>query len=187
MEVEFQNPDARTLTVTENATPGNAPVGFDFLEPVSYIIDVQGGTEGLTLQKVDYILTAGSKYPKPTLHPTCLVQRPNMCPTDTVDISQGQVGKLCANTNTFVVGAGVGELEFEAEENELSLTVDDMNGEWGIFVPSAAGVAAGGTAGNETEAAAPATTSSVAADGTSGTSLECTTQLCSILQLIGLQ
>lgn len=67
--------------------------------------------------------------------------------TDTLDISQGQVGKLCTETNTYVVGAGVGELEFEAEENELTLTVDDLNGDWAIFVPSAAGDAAGGAAG----------------------------------------
>lgn len=64
-EVEFQNPDARVLTVTENATPGNAPLGFDFLEPVSYVIQLEGGAEGLTLQKVDYILNAGSKYLTP--------------------------------------------------------------------------------------------------------------------------
>lgn len=63
MEVEFQNPDARVLTVTENTTPGNAPVGFDFVEPVSYVIELAGGAEGLTLQKVDYVLTAGSKFP----------------------------------------------------------------------------------------------------------------------------
>lgn len=61
--MEFQNADARTLTVTENATPGTAPAGFDFLEPVSYVIDLAEGTEGLTLQKVDYVLTAGSEYP----------------------------------------------------------------------------------------------------------------------------
>lgn len=66
--MEFQNPDARVLTVSENATPGNAPVGFDFLEPVSYIIELQGGTEGLTLQKVDYILNEGSKSPLPRFH-----------------------------------------------------------------------------------------------------------------------
>lgn len=63
MEVEFQNTDARVLTVSENATPGNAPVGFEFLEPVSYVIDLQGGADGLTLQKVDYVVTAGSKCP----------------------------------------------------------------------------------------------------------------------------
>lgn len=103
------------------------------------------------------------------------------------------MGKLCPDTNTFVVGAGVGELEFEAEENELSLTVDDMNGEWGIFVPSAAGAAEGdAAAGNETVEEAPAATSSAAEgettdDGTSPGGSACSSQLCQILQLVGLQ
>ena len=97
------------------------------------------------------------------------------------------MGKLCTETNTFVVGAGVGELEFEAEENELSLTVDDMNGEWGVFVPSAAGAAEGdAVAGNETAEEAPVATEGVAEEGTAGGST-CTSQLCQILQLIGLQ
>ena len=52
-------------------------------------------------------------------------------------------------TNSFVIGAAVGELEFEVEENELTLTVDNMVGEWAIFLPTVAGQAgaeAGGTA-----------------------------------------
>ena len=61
------------------------------------------------------------------------------------DISQGQIGKLCTETNTFVIDPAIGELEFEAEENELSLTVDNMNGEWGVFIPQAA---ANANAGN---------------------------------------
>lgn len=81
----------------------------------------------------------------------------------------------------------MGELEFEAEENELSLTVDDMNGEWGIFVPSAAGAAAGGAAGNESEAAAGGAAEGGAAGGTAGTGAACTTQLCAVLQLLGVQ
>lgn len=59
-EVEFQNTEARTLTVSENLTPGTAPVGFQHLENSSYIVEVTGGTEGLTLQKIDYILNADS-------------------------------------------------------------------------------------------------------------------------------
>lgn len=41
----------------------------------------------------------------------------------------------------------IGELEFEAEENELTLTVDNMSGEWGIFIPQA------GDASNDANAA----------------------------------
>lgn len=51
------------------------------------------------------------------------------------NVAQGQVGKLCTETNTFIIDPALGELEFEAEENEISLTVDNMNGEWGIFIP----------------------------------------------------
>jgi hypothetical protein len=38
-----------------------------------------------------------------------------------------------------VIDPAVGELEFEVEENELTLTVNNMNGEWGVFLPTAAG------------------------------------------------
>ena len=78
----------------------------------------------------------------------------------TVDISQGQIGRLCTETNTFVIDPAVGELEFEAEENELTLTVANMNAEWGIFLPDAAaaapaagaadGAATGGATGGAT-------------------------------------
>ena len=57
----------------------------------------------------------------------------------TLDISKGQIGRFCASTGTFLIGAAVGELEFEAEENELTLTVENMNAEWGIFLPDTAG------------------------------------------------
>ncbi|KAK3688919.1 hypothetical protein B0T22DRAFT_349917, partial [Podospora appendiculata] len=122
LEIEFKNTAARVLRVTENTTPGTAPTGFDFLEPVSYKVELGGGAKNLTLQKVDYIQSAASK-------------------AAGVDISKGQVGRLCAESNTFVVGAGVGELEFEADENELTLTVDNMVGEWAIFVPTGAAAA----------------------------------------------
>jgi len=133
-EVEFQNQQARQLRVTENKTPAAAPAGFSALEPVSYIVEVAGGTANLTLQKIDYILTAGN----------------------TLDISQGRVGKLCTDTKTFIL-EGVGELEFEADENELTLTVDNLVGEWSIFVPNAAANAgAGAGAGADTGAGAGA-------------------------------
>ncbi|KAK0622059.1 hypothetical protein B0T17DRAFT_609024 [Bombardia bombarda] len=142
LEVEFQNTDARVLRVTENKTPGNAPVGFTFLEPSSYKIELGGGSKNLTLSKVDYISNADN----------------------TVDISTGQIGRLCTETNTFVVGAGVGELEFEVDENELTLTVDDMVGEWGIFIPTAA--AATPATGAGTGATTPATGTGGATTGT---------------------
>lgn len=75
-----------------------------------------------------------------------------------VDISKSQVGKLCTETNTFVIDPALGELEFEADEGEISLSTKSINGEWGIFIPDAAvsnaAVAANGTAvaeGKESE------------------------------------
>ena len=43
----------------------------------------------------------------------------------------------------------MGEIEFEAEENELTLTVQDVNAEWAVFIPdtTADGATGGGAAG----------------------------------------
>ncbi|KAK0749191.1 hypothetical protein B0T18DRAFT_436796 [Schizothecium vesticola] len=131
-EVEFQNDAARQLRVTEVANPPAPPAGFTALEPVAYKVEVGGGTAGLTLQKIDYILTAGNA----------------------LDISQGKIGKLCTETGSFVIDDAIGELEFEVEENELTLTVNSLTGTWGIFVPQAAGAAAGAGAGAGAGAAA---------------------------------
>jgi hypothetical protein len=52
------------LRVTENPNPAAAPAGFTALEPVSYIVELGGGAaaaQGLTLQRIDYILNAGSE------------------------------------------------------------------------------------------------------------------------------
>ncbi|RSL38059.1 hypothetical protein CEP53_015214, partial [Fusarium sp. AF-6] len=121
-EVEFQNAEDRTLTVTQNTSPAAPPAGFRAVEPVSFIIDLAEGTEGLTLQKVDYILNANS----------------------TLDISAGAIGRFCTEAGAFVIDPAVGELEFEAEENELTIKVDNMNGEWAIFIPDAAATPAAG-------------------------------------------
>ncbi|AEO54590.1 hypothetical protein MYCTH_41142 [Thermothelomyces thermophilus ATCC 42464] len=127
-EVEFQNQQGRRLRVTENRNPAPPPQGFVALEPVSYKVELSGGragARGLTLQKIDYIRNANS----------------------TVDISAGKVARFCQEANAFVLGEG--ELEFEAEENELALTVSNVVGEWAFFVPEAA---AGAGAGADAEA-----------------------------------
>ncbi|KAL2168363.1 hypothetical protein VTG60DRAFT_7341 [Thermothelomyces hinnuleus] len=128
-EVEFQNQQGRQLRVTENRNPAPPPQGFVALEPVSYKVELSGGragARGLTLQRIDYIRNANS----------------------TVDISAGNVARFCQEANAFVFGEG--ELEFEAEENELTLTVSNMVGEWAFFVPeAAAGAGAGAGAGAE--------------------------------------
>lgn len=62
----------------------------------------------------------------------------------TLNLATTQVGKLSADGCSFAIEQG--ELEFEGDENELTLTVADLNGEWGIFIPmdaASAGAAAG--------------------------------------------
>lgn len=62
-----------------------------------------------------------------------------------VDLSKAQVGKLDAASKAFVIDKTLGELEFEADENEVAFkNVKNVNGEWGIFVPAAAGEAPAG-------------------------------------------
>ncbi|KAK2023904.1 hypothetical protein LX32DRAFT_599792 [Colletotrichum zoysiae] len=119
LEVEFSNSVGRTLTVTENRSPAAAPPGFVAVEPVSYSINLAEGAQGLTLSKVDYIINPGNA----------------------LDISKGQIGRLFKEINAFIIDPALGELEFEAEENELTLTVANMNGEFAVFVPQDAAAA----------------------------------------------
>ncbi|GKT41059.1 uncharacterized protein ColSpa_01240 [Colletotrichum spaethianum] len=115
-EVEFQNAVGRTLTVTENRSPAAPPPGFTAVEPVSYQISLAEGAQGVKLSKVDYIINPGNA----------------------LDISKGQIGRLFPEINAFIIDPALGELEFEAEENELTLTVANMNGEFAVFLPQAA-------------------------------------------------
>lgn len=136
-EVEFQNDQPRVLFVTENRNPAPPPTGFTALEPVSYQVSLIGGTAGLTLQKIDYILNANSKWLSSLSESqhTKLTFRSFL---GQLDISKGQIGRLCPESNAFVIGSEVCELEFEEEEKELTLTVNNMIGEWAIFVAQAA-------------------------------------------------
>ncbi|KAH7368720.1 hypothetical protein B0T11DRAFT_350275 [Plectosphaerella cucumerina] len=118
-EIEFQNADGRTLTVSQNPNPAAPPPGFVAVEPVSFIVNLAEGAEGVTLQKVDYILNKNN----------------------TLDISKGSIGRFCPEAGAFVIDPQVGEQEFEVEENELLIKVKNMNGEWAVFVPAAASAA----------------------------------------------
>ncbi|EQB54840.1 hypothetical protein CGLO_05280 [Colletotrichum gloeosporioides Cg-14] len=120
-EVEFQNAIGRTLTVTENRAPAPPPAGFTAVEAVSFKVNLAEGAQGMTLSKIDYILNPGNK----------------------LDISKGQIGRLFPEANAFIINPALGELEFEAEENELTLKVANMNGEFAVFLPQANGGAAG--------------------------------------------
>lgn len=68
-----------------------------------------------------------------------------------MDLTQAKVGKLCVDTGSFVIEETLGELEFEVEENEVTLNLNKAvtsEGEWGIFLPvAAAGAVAEGAAG----------------------------------------
>ncbi|KAI0404092.1 hypothetical protein F4802DRAFT_264410 [Xylaria palmicola] len=132
-EVEFQAKTGRTLTVTENKTPGPPPTGFTALEPSSFKVDLAEGGDALTLGQIDFIFNITN------------------AALSGVDLSKSRVGKLSAETKAFVVDDSVGEAEFEADENEIVLKVQDLTGEFGIFVPQAAGEGAGAGAGNGTE------------------------------------
>lgn len=62
------------------------------------------------------------------------------------DLSAARIGKLSAAGDVFEV-ENIGELEFEAEENELSLTVESVVGEFAIFAPIAGAAVEGAAAG----------------------------------------
>ncbi|TEA17928.1 hypothetical protein C8034_v012071 [Colletotrichum sidae] len=123
-EVEFQNAIGRTLTVTENRSPAPPPPGFTAAEAVSYKVNLAEGAQGMTLSKIDYILNPGNG----------------------LDISKGRIGRLFPEANAFIVDPALGELEFEKEENELTLKVANMNGEFAVFLPQAGGGGAAGRA-----------------------------------------
>ncbi|ETN39814.1 uncharacterized protein HMPREF1541_06040 [Cyphellophora europaea CBS 101466] len=141
-EVEFQNSAGSTLTVVENKTPAAPPAGFVAVEPSSFNVQLAGGAAGgITLQKIDYFFD---------------VTNPAIA---ALDLATTQVGKLSADGCSFAIEQG--ELEFEADENELTLTVDDLNGEWGIFIPAAGQAGAAAAGGAEANIAAEASAAGV--------------------------
>lgn len=88
------------------------------MDPTTFQIQTQGATDPATdTVKVDYIFTEAVKA--------------------AADVSQGTIGKLDPATNTFIT-EGLGEFEFEKEEDEWSLTVPDLNGEWAVLIPQGA-------------------------------------------------
>ncbi|KAF5331353.1 hypothetical protein D9611_011879 [Ephemerocybe angulata] len=135
LELEFQDKNTNTLTVTENKAPAknSVPAGFAFLDPVTYKIALEKSAAGLTLQKVDFIFDPASTALKG------------------VDFAKAKVGKLCTETKAFVISDAVGEQEFEDDENEVTLTASDINGEWGIFIPTASAAATPAAGGNTEE------------------------------------
>lgn len=89
-----------------------------FVDPMTFMVSTEKPPVTGDTLKIDYIFTEAVK--------------------SAVDPSLVRVGKLDTANNQWVTD-GLGEFEFEKEENEWSQEVSDLNGEWGIFAPVAAG------------------------------------------------
>lgn len=93
------------------------PAGHLFVDPLTFVISTANlPAEGDQL-KVDYKFTPEIKA--------------------AIDPAQVIPGKFDAATQQFIT-TDIGEFEFEVEEDEWSLTVTDLNGEWAWFVPETA-------------------------------------------------
>jgi hypothetical protein len=109
------------ITVKQNASPPAPPAGFLFVDPTTFQISTASKTSTATdVVKVDYIFSAAV--------------------LAAVDVKQGVIGKLDVATQQFVTDPALlnAEFEFEADENEWTLTVPDLNGEWAILIPEGA-------------------------------------------------
>ncbi|KAG7111429.1 hypothetical protein HYQ44_009624 [Verticillium longisporum] len=116
-EFGVQSSKAVTVTVTTNANPPAAPAGFKALENVSYQVTAPEVTTGLTKAEVEFVIN----------------------PNNPLNLSRGRAGRLNTQTNTFVIDDTIGTLE--ADNDDLKLTVADVNGEWAFFVPDDAATA----------------------------------------------
>ncbi|KAF9038763.1 hypothetical protein BJ165DRAFT_1531835 [Panaeolus papilionaceus] len=118
-EVEFKSGDANTLTVSKKLATGIPPTGFRFLDASSFNVKLAKPTSPSSGLKIDYsfdtkaFVAAG------------------------VDTSKAVIGKLCHEANVFVVD-NLGKLEFEADDNELMLSVKNLVGEWAVLAPYSA-------------------------------------------------
>ncbi|PPQ78284.1 LOW QUALITY PROTEIN: hypothetical protein CVT25_011743 [Psilocybe cyanescens] len=172
-EFEFQDATANSVTVTENKTPGTAPAGFAFLDPSS--LSWPQGSKRYSAEDRHHLRPCSQVF---------IIDYYDNLYTDLipvsaltgVDISQAKIGKLKKRTNAFVINDNIGEQEFEADENEVTLTVKNGNGEWGIFIPTAAvatpatpatsapASSSAATSVTATSAAAPAASTTAAAE-----------------------
>ncbi|KAH8883748.1 hypothetical protein GQ53DRAFT_882224 [Thozetella sp. PMI_491] len=121
IEPEYNSTVSNSITVVPKMASITPPTGMKYLDPLTFLISTATPPTTGDTMKVDYIYTEATK--------------------QAVDVTKLAIGKLDTATNQFVTD-GVGELEFEGDENELSLTVADMNGEWAIFAPDSAVLAA---------------------------------------------
>ncbi|KAI0164887.1 hypothetical protein GGR57DRAFT_215794 [Xylariaceae sp. FL1272] len=114
LEVEYNGTDSNTITVFPKQASITPPPGMMYLDPLSWTIT--SGTAikvGDDFMQVDYIFTKEA--------------------IAAVDVSQAVMMRLDATDNAFNTD-GINST-FKAEIQELVSVVDDMNGEWAIFVP----------------------------------------------------
>lgn len=117
IEAEYNGTAANTITVAPKMATIAPPTGLMYIDPLTFTISTATPPATGDIHQVDYIFGEAS--------------------SNAVDVKQSVIGKLDTATNQFVT-ENLGELEFEAEENELALKVADMNGEWAVFVPTTA-------------------------------------------------
>ncbi|KAK8917135.1 hypothetical protein H634G_09252 [Metarhizium anisopliae BRIP 53293] len=118
LEVEYNGTEANTILVAPKMANTQPPTGMVFVDPMTFMVSTEKPPVTGDTLKIDYIFTEAVK--------------------SAVDPSLVRVGKLDTANNQWVTD-GLGEFEFEKEENEWSQEVSDLNGEWGIFAPVAAG------------------------------------------------
>ncbi|KAK8040958.1 hypothetical protein PG994_013965 [Apiospora phragmitis] len=89
------------------------PAGLMYVDPLTFSVRTANPPAPGDTSKLDYKFTEGIKA--------------------AIDPAKAVTGKLDATTNRWVT-TGLGEFEFEADENEWSLKVADVNGVWDLFV-----------------------------------------------------
>ncbi|KAI0527769.1 hypothetical protein F5B22DRAFT_640749 [Xylaria bambusicola] len=117
LEVEYNGTSPTTIRVGPALASAPPPAGHIYVDPLTFTISSSAAVQPGDTLKVDYIFTEGLKA--------------------SIDPSKAVVGKFDAATQQFVT-TGLGEFEFEEDENEWSLTVTDLNGQWAYFIPETA-------------------------------------------------
>lgn len=117
LEVELNGTSANQVVVAPIMATLPPPAGHMYVDPLTFSVKTAKPPAAGDTNKLDYIFTEGIKA--------------------AIDPSKGLPGKLDTATNTWVI-TGLGEFEFEQDENEWSLKVADVNGVWALFVPQAA-------------------------------------------------
>ncbi|KAK8017342.1 hypothetical protein PG993_013668 [Apiospora rasikravindrae] len=93
------------------------PAGHMYVDPLTFSVKTANPPAKGDTSKLDYKFTEGIKA--------------------AIDPAKALTARLDPATNQWVT-TGLGEFEFEADENEWSLKVADVNGVWAFFVPATA-------------------------------------------------